>query len=46
MFGWLISSANAHSVVTADASVPAANISCKIHWDLVGIVRRSPTSAN
>lgn len=26
--GWLISSASAHSVVIADVSVPAANISC------------------
>ena len=30
MLGWLISSARAHSVVIADVSVPAANMSCKI----------------
>lgn len=30
MLGWLINSARAHSVVIADVSVPAANMSCKI----------------
>ncbi|MFS7977362.1 hypothetical protein Hanom_Chr10g00903111 [Helianthus anomalus] len=34
MFGWLMSSANAHSVVIAEVSVPASNISCNdIHCD-------------
>lgn len=30
MFGWLMSSANAHSIVIAEVSVPAAKISCEI----------------